>query len=93
MWCVCNRADAWGETLDEVMHSDAFHGLLTERSVPEEWYELARDVFARWTLEHQGYADVGRTLGEEYLYFHGDGEYNIYRTEYTGGVYCIPLDA
>lgn len=92
LWCVCNRADAWGETLDEVMHSDAFHGLLTERSVPEEWYELARDVFARWALEKQGYADVGRTLGAEYLYFTGNGEYNTYRTEYIGGLEYVPED-
>ena len=93
LWCVLNRADAWGKTPDEIMHSDAFHGLLTEREVPAEWYELAREVFARWALEKQGYTDVGRTLGAEYLYFHGDGNVNIYRTEYTGGVKCIPTDA
>lgn len=93
LWCVLNRADAWGKTPDEIMHSDAFHGLLTEREVPAEWYELAREVFARWALEKQGYADVGRTLGAEYLYFHGDGNVNIYRTEYIGGVECIPTDA
>lgn len=93
LWCVLNRADAWGKTPDEIMHSDAFHGLLTEREVPEEWYELAREVFAQWALEKQGYTDVGRTLGAEYLYFTGNGNVNIYRTEYTGGAYCIPTDA
>ncbi len=92
IWCACNRADAWGLPLDEVMHSDAFHGLLTERSVPEEWYDLARETLARWELEKMGYIDVGRTLPSEYLYFGGNGKYNTYRTEYIGGVEYVPED-
>jgi hypothetical protein len=92
IWCACNRADAWGLTLDEVMHSDAFHGLLTEREVPEEWYDLARETLARWELEKMGYIDVGRTLPSEYLYFSGNGVVNVYRTEYIGGVEYVPGD-
>lgn len=92
IWCACNRADAWGLPLDEVMHSDAFHGLLTERSVPEEWYDLARETLARWELEKMGYIDVGRTLPSEYLYFGGNGVVNVYRTEYIGGVEYVPGD-
>ena len=92
IWCACNRADAWGLTLEEVMHSDAFHGLLTEREVPEEWYGLARETLARWELEHMGYIDVGRTLPSEYLYFSGNGVVNVYRTEYIGGVEHVPED-
>lgn len=92
IWCACNRADAWGLTLYEVMHSDAFHGLLTEREVPEEWYDLARETLARWELEKLGYIDVGRTLPSEYLYFSGNGAVNVYRTEYIGGVEYVPED-
>lgn len=92
IWCACNRADAWEMTLDEVMHSDAFHGLLTEREVPEEWYDLARETLARWELEKMGYIDVGRTLPSEYLYFSGNGVVNVYRTEYIGGVEYVPGD-
>lgn len=92
IWCACNRADAWGLTLDEVMHSDAFHGLLTEREVPAEWYDLARETLARWELEKLGYIDVGRTLPSEYLYFSGNGVVNVYRTEYIGGVEYVPGD-
>lgn len=92
IWCACNRANAWGQTLEEVMHSDAFHGLLTEREVPAEWYDLARETLARWELEKMGYIDVGRTLPSEYLYFSGNGEYNTYRTEYIGGVEYVPED-
>lgn len=92
IWCACNRADAWGLTLDEVMHSDAFHGLLTEREVPAEWYDLARETLARWELEKMGYIDVDRTLPSEYLYFGGNGVVNVYRTEYIGGVEYVPGD-
>lgn len=92
IWCACNRADAWGLTLEEVMHSDAFHGLLTEREVPAEWYDLARETLARWELEKMGYIDVGRTLPSEYLYFGGNGIVNVYRTEYIGGVEYVPGD-
>lgn len=92
IWCACNRADAWGQTLEEVMHSDAFHGLLTEREVPAEWYDLARETLARWELEKMGYIDVGRTLPSEYLYFGGNGVVNVYRTEYIGGVEYVPED-
>lgn len=90
IWCACNRADAWGLTLEEVMHSDAFHGLLTDREVPAEWYDLARETLARWELEKLGYIDVGRTLPSEYLYFSGNGVVNVYRTEYIGGVEYVP---
>lgn len=93
IWCACNRANAWGQTLEEVMHSDAFHGLLTEREVPAEWYDLARETLARWELEKMGYIDVGRTLPSEYLYFGGNGIVNVYRTEYIGGLTYIPGDA
>ena len=93
IWCACNRADAWGLTLEEVMHSDAFHGLLTEREAPAEWYDLARETLARWELEKMGYIDVGRTLPSEYLYFSGNGVVNVYRTEYIGGVEYVPGDA
>lgn len=92
IWCACNRADAWGQSLEEVMHSDAFHGLLTEREVPAEWYGLARETLARWEIEKLGYIDVGRTLPSEYLYFSGDGVANVYRTEYIGGVEYVPED-
>lgn len=92
IWCACNRADAWGQSLEEVMHSDAFHGLLTGREVPEEWYDLARETLARWELEKMGYIDVGRTLPSEYLYFGGNGVVNVYRTEYIGGVEYVPGD-
>lgn len=87
VWCACNRADAWGETLEQVLVPSQFHGLLIAGDVPEEHLEVARDVLARWTLEHDGWVDVGRVLPSQYLFFEGDGQHNYFSTEYGGGEY------
>lgn len=87
IWCACNRADAWDMNIDDVLNVDAFHGLAIRGTVPEQHVELARDVLARWTLEAEGWQDVGRALPMKYLYFEGDGEVNHFSTEYGGGQY------
>ena len=90
VWCACNRADAWGMDIWDVLNVGAFHGLAIQGDVPAEHVELARDVLARWALEAEGWVDVGRTLPEQYLYFEGDGVRNHYSTEYGGGEYWRP---
>lgn len=87
VWCACNRADAWDMELGEVLTVDQFHGLAIRGEVPSQHIELARDVLARWTLEAEGWQDVGRVLPEQYLYFYGDGRINHFSTEYGGGEY------
>lgn len=87
VWCACNRADAWDMEIGEVLTVDQFHGLAIRGEVPEQHVELARDVLARWTLEAEGWVDVGRVLPSQYLYFEGDGRVNHYSTEYGGGEY------
>lgn len=87
IWCACNRADAWDMDIGDVLNVDAFHGLAIKGEVPEQHVELARDVLARWTLEAEGWMDVGRALPERFLYFEGDGRINHYSTEYGGGEY------
>lgn len=87
VWCACNRADAWGMDIWEVLNVGAFHGLAIQGEVPAEHVELARDVLARWALEAEGWVDVGRALPEQYLYFEGDGVRNHFSTEYGGGEY------
>lgn len=90
VWCACNRADAWGMDIWDVLNVGAFHGLAIQGEVPEQHVEMARDVLARWALEAEGWIDVGRTLPEQYLYFEGDGVRNHYSTEYGGGEYWRP---
>lgn len=87
IWCACNRADAWDMEIGDVLTVDQFHGLAIKGEVPEQHVELARDVLARWTLEAEGWIDVGRAPPMKYLYFEGDGEVNHFSTEYGGGQY------
>lgn len=87
IWCACNRADAWDMEIGDVLNVDAFHGLAIRGTVPEQHVELARDVLARWTLEAEGWQDVGRVLLSRFLYFEGDGRINHYSAEYGGGEY------
>lgn len=87
VWCACNRADAWDMEIGDVLNVDAFHGLAIKGEVPEQHVELARDVLARWTLEAEGWVDVGRVLPEGFLYFEGNGIVNLFSTEYGGGEY------
>lgn len=87
VWCACNRADAWDMDIGDVLTVDQFHGLAIKGEVPPQHVELARDVLARWTLEAEGWQDVGRVLPSQYLYFEGDGWVNHFSTEYGGGEY------
>ena len=87
VWCACNRADAWDMDIGDILNVDQFHGLAIRGEVPSQHMELARDVLARWTLEAEGWIDVGRALPERFLYFEGDGRANHYSTEYGGGEY------
>ena len=87
VWCACNRADAWDMEIGEVLTVDQFHGLAIRGEVPSQHMELARDVLARWTLEAEGWQDVGRVLPSRFLYFEGNGVINLFSTEYGGGEY------
>ena len=87
VWCACNRADAWDMDIGDVLTVDQFHGLAIKGEVPSQHVELARDVLARWTLEAEGWVDVGRVLPSRFLYFEGNGIVNLFSTEYGGGEY------
>ena len=87
VWCACNRADAWDMDIGDVLTVDQFHGLAIKGEVPSQHVELARDVLARWTLEAEGWQDVGRALPSRFLYFEGNGIVNLFSTEYGGGEY------
>ena len=90
IWCVLNRVDDecafWpDDIIGAATQPKQFHGYYAGNPVTQEHYELALDVIDRWQREKNGEADVGRVLPPEYLYFHGDGEHNHFRTEYAGG--------
>ena len=87
VWCACNRADAWDMEIGDVLTVDQFHGLAIKGEAPAEHVGLARDVLARWTLEAEGWQDVGRVLPSRFLYFEGNGVINLFSTQYGGGEY------
>lgn len=87
-WCILNRVDAWGKTIEEVVTAPMqFLGYRPKGYCPQEHLDLAADVLTRWYAEKEGAEDVGRTLPAEYLYFYGDGERNHFSIEWRSGIY------
>ena len=87
-WCILNRADAWGESIEAVVTAPRqFHGYRWWGECPQEHLDLAADVLTRWHAEREGEEDVGRTLPAEYLYFYGDGVRNHFSKEYKSRIY------
>lgn len=85
IWCILNRVDAGVGTMEEVITAPyQFTGYKEEHPVKAEFTELAVDVLIRWHLEKSGIGEVGRTLPNEYLWFHGDGKHNYFRNKYNG---------
>ena len=89
MWTVLNRVDTesygMGNSVNYVLtFPNQFHGYSPSHPVTGELYDLAVDVLTRWQMEKQGASaeEVGRVLPKEYLYFHGDGQKNWFRTTY-----------
>lgn len=84
IWCILNRVDdpRWPDTIEEVVIPSQFNGYDPENPITPELYELSLDVYNRWQQEKAGAEDVGRVLPKEYVFFHGDGKENHFRTEY-----------
>lgn len=89
MWVVLNRADNWNKSVLEVVTAPMqFHGYSPYHPVEDRLYDLAVDVLTRWQMEKQGASaeEVGRVLPQEYMWFHGDGVANHFRTSWQGGI-------
>lgn len=91
LWTAINRADAWGGTLEErITEANAFHGLATPGTVPEQHVNEAREIIALWQLEKDGWIipdTFPAGLPVRFLYFEGDGRVNHFSTKYGGGEY------
>ncbi len=88
-WCVLNRVDATGKSIEEVVTAPhQFVGFYrVSGEVPEQFLRLAEDVLLRWRMEKRGAENVGRVLPAEYIYFHGDGARNHFRKDYQSTDY------
>ena len=86
VWTVLNRVDAGQGTIMEVITKPyQFHYITSNPTVDDygrDLEELAKDILTRWLRENNGETDVGRVLPKEYIYFHGDGDHNWFRTQY-----------
>lgn len=85
VWCILNRVDAgWGTIVEVVTAPYQFTGYKETNPVEDEFIELAQDVLLRWQIEKYCIGDVGRTLPDNYLFFHGDGIQNHFRDAFDG---------
>lgn len=85
IWCILNRVDAGMGTIKEVVTAPyQFTGYKETNPIEGEFVELAQDVLIRWQAEKYCIGDVGRTLPDTYLWFHGDGKHNIFRDAFSG---------
>ena len=89
MWCALNRFDSGDpyyrncKSIEAIVKQPyAFSGYSPNNPVDEHLLWLAYDVLERWNSEQYGNEDVGRVLPAEYLFFHGDGMHNHFRTDY-----------
>lgn len=88
-WCVLNRVDASGQTIEQVVTApNQFLGYYRVKGeVPDRFWRLACDVLNRWNAEKRGTKNVGRVLPADYLYFIGDGERNYFSKEWKATDY------
>ena len=87
-WCIVNRCDAWGETVEAVVTAPSqFLGYRASNPVEPYLYDMAVDVLTRHEREKLGETDVGRVLPADYLWFGANKSYtkNIFRNAFTGG--------
>ena len=88
VWCILNRVDSEDpnfpdDIISVIEQKYQFIGYKRTNPVREDLYELAKDVLIRWYREKNGETNVGRVLPVEYMYFHGTGRVNIFKTTYS----------
>ena len=84
IWCILNRVDAGYGDFEEVATAPNQFAYSSNTPVKEEFCKIAEDVLDRWSQEKAGIKDVGRVLPQDYLWFRGNGQVNIFRNKYKG---------
>lgn len=84
IWCVFNRIDdpRFPDTVAEICTHSQFHGYDPNNPVEPEFYDMALEVWNEWNRVNLGDPTAVRLLPAEFVYFHGDGERNWFRTDY-----------
>lgn len=93
-WTICNRYDAGYGTLKAIITAPGAYAYHEDTVMDDRMFLLAEDVLNRWSAEHSGITDVGRTIPADYLYFNGDGVHNYFRNTFkdTGTYWNYSLD-
>ena len=81
VWCILNRVDegVWGEGITGVItRPGQFAGYNPDHPIWPELYKIAQDVLTQWRHERNG-ETVERVLPSGYVYFSGNGSYNVFR--------------
>lgn len=88
-WVILNRVDAgrFGSSISAVATAPYQFAYSSGTPVNQAQYDIALDVLTRWNLEKNGQTDVGRVLPSNYLFFHGDGRHNYFKTAERSGSY------
>lgn len=88
-WVILNRVDAgrFGGSISAVATAPYQFAYSAGTPVQQMQYDIAKDVLTRWNLEKNGQTDVGRVLPSNYLFFHGDGRHNYFKTAERSGYY------
>lgn len=82
MYVVLNRVDAgYGSISTCIKAKGQFVGYKSDNPVTNELYDLAKLVIEDWSTGEEKY----RVLPSEFLYFHGDGRHNHFKTKSGGG--------
>ena len=90
VWCILNRVDdpRFDNDIKSVVTAPyQFSGYSPANPIDPRIQRIVLDVLARWSIETQCVGSVGRVLPSEYVYFHGNGKVNLYRSEYWSREY------
>lgn len=83
VWCICNRADARGQSIEEVVTAPhQFAGFNPEHPVDAELVAVAEEVLQAWSRGEEALILPPYANTSDYQFFHGDGEHNWFREEY-----------
>lgn len=82
-WCICNRADAYNQSVEEVVTAPyQFAGYNPKNPVESEHLEVATEVLKAWARGEKALVLPPYATTSEYLFFVGDGEHNWFREKY-----------
>lgn len=83
VWCICNRADARNQSVEEVVTAPCqFVGYSEDHPVELEIREVVEEVLQAWARGEEPLVLPPYATTSKYQYFVGDGYHNWFREEF-----------